>query len=93
MLLDTADCDYAEVESRYDRLHDQLAECELLDPEAGEPEDWPGWTDEVTWELGPGTDPLPCSPPPPEPAPFEPSREDREWIAEQEATAEDRAEY
>jgi hypothetical protein len=37
-----------------DILADQLAECELLDDDAGDPADWPAWTDRDTWDVGPG---------------------------------------
>lgn len=32
---------------------DQLAELEVLDPEAGDPAEWPAWTDAERWEPTP----------------------------------------
>jgi hypothetical protein len=41
---------------------DAYIELELLDPEAGEPEEWDSWTDEFRWE--PSDDDYRPSPPP-----------------------------
>jgi len=40
-----------------DLLCDALCECELLDPEWGDPLDWPAWTDQ-RFTLGPDPDEL-----------------------------------
>jgi hypothetical protein len=34
---------------------DAVIECGALDPEHGEPEAWPAWTDEDRYELGPAS--------------------------------------
>jgi len=71
-----------------DREFDFWCECELLDPEADEPENWPLCWDAERWELGPGPDDDQADDPKPtiEPEPFEPTPEDLTdldaWLAE-----------
>ncbi|MBV8487595.1 MAG: hypothetical protein JO161_04900 [Planctomycetaceae bacterium] len=62
---------------------DFWCECELLDDDADEPENWPPCWDAERWELGPGPDDdqadefeLQPLAPAPEPEPYEPSPED-----------------
>lgn len=62
-----------------------------LDLEYGEPETWPDWTDEDTWELGPAI-PEDAELLPPELEPVDPDSEDVEWLNGQ-PTLDDLAEY
>jgi hypothetical protein len=67
-------------------LQDQLTEIRtILDPEWGDPAEWPEWTDSDRWELGPALPPdaapLPPELEPDEPGSFEPDPGDREWVA------------
>lgn len=51
-------------------LDDEAIECEACDPDAGEPEDWPDWTDQDCWTH---IDP---------PDQVEPSEADCQWAAQ-----------
>jgi hypothetical protein len=50
----------------YFATDDQIIECTATDPHAGDPADWPSWTDADRWELDL----------------VEPSQEDSAWAAE-----------
>jgi hypothetical protein len=42
---------------------DQFIEFDPSDADFGDPAEWPAWTDEDHWELGPGYDPATLVPP------------------------------
>src|SRR3954449_2212093 len=55
---------------------DEVIECGFDDPDYGDPADWPTWTDRDVWEDGPAVaDDVEL-----EPAGFEPSQEDIEFL-------------